>query len=116
MSLLIVEQAIAIFVLATSYEQVDRLSVPMADIPAQLFTVLTVYFALRATRGQTSEVSQTSEVFQPKIPDRPVLFAGLTGVCLGAAFAMRYTQVLLGLSILFLWAFFFYQGRTCSPG
>ncbi len=104
----------AIFVLATSYEQVDRLSVPMADIPAQLFTILTMYFALRATRGQTSQVSQTSEVFRPEIPDRPVLFAALTGVCLGAAFAMRYTQVLLGLSILFLWALFFYQGRTRS--
>ncbi len=27
---------------------------------------------------------------------------------------MRYTQVLLGISILFLWASFFYQGRTRS--
>ncbi len=86
---------IAIFVLATSYEQVDRLSVPMADIPAQLFTILTVTFALRAARRLT------------------VLFAGLAGVCLGVAFAIRYTQVLLGISVLFLWALFFYcQGRT----
>ncbi len=91
-----VAAGIALFVLATSYEQVDRLSVPMADIPAQLFTILTVYFALRAVRGKS------------------VLFAGLTGACLGAAFAMRYTQVLLGLSILFLWAIFFYQRRTRS--
>ena len=106
--------AVAIFVLATSYEQVDRLSVPMADIPAQLFTMLTITFALRATQGGTSEVSRTSAVFRPKIPNRPILFAALTGVCLGAAFAMRYTQVLLGLSILFLWALFFCQGRTCS--
>jgi hypothetical protein len=104
----------AIFVLATSYEQVDRLSVPMADIPAQLFTILTVYFALRATRSQASEVSQTLEGFRSKIPGSPVLFAALTGVCLGVAFAMRYTQVLLGLSILFLWALFFYQQQTRS--
>jgi hypothetical protein len=86
----------AVFVLATSYEQVDRLSVPMADIPAQLFTLLTVYFALRATR---------EHVF---------LYATLTGVCLGAAFAMRYTQVLLGICVLAIWAFFWYQQRARS--
>jgi hypothetical protein len=91
-----VAAGIAVFLLATSYEQVDRLSVPMADIPAQLFTLLTVYFALRATRGHI------------------VLYASLTGVCLGAAFAMRYTQVLLGICVLVIWALFFYQQRTRS--
>jgi hypothetical protein len=75
---------------------VDRLSVPMADIPAQLLTLLAVYFALRATRGHI------------------VLYASLTGICLGAAFAMRYTQVLLGICILVLWALFFYQQQTRS--
>jgi hypothetical protein len=87
---------VALFLMATSYEQVDRLAVPMADIPAQLFTVLTIYFALRAARGQT------------------VLYASLTGLCLGMAFAMRYTQVLLGISVSVLWALFFFQQRTRS--
>jgi len=87
---------IALFLLATSYEQVDRLSVPMADIPAQLFTMLTVYFALRATRGRT------------------LLFAAFTGICLGIAFAMRYTQVLVVFSVLSVWALFFYHQRPPS--
>jgi hypothetical protein len=84
---------ITVFVLATSYEQVDRLSVPLADIPAQLLSILAVFFALRATRGRT------------------LLYASLTGVCLGVAFAVRYTQVLLAICILFLWVFHFSQGR-----
>jgi len=83
----------AVFVLATSYEQVDRLAVPMADVPAQLLTILTVYLALRTIRGQ------------------PLLFASLTGACLGVAFAMRYTQVLLGFCVLLIWAFNFYPCR-----
>ena len=81
---------IAVFVLATSYEQVDRVAVPMADIPAQLFSTLTVYFALRTTRG------------------RIVPTSCLAGLFLGAAFATRYTQVLLGISVLAIWAVFFY--------
>ena len=87
---------IALFMLASSYEQVDRLSVPMADIPAQLFTMLTVYFALRVTRGRT------------------LAFAALTGVGLGIAFAMRYTQVLVVFSVLSVWAVFFYHQRPRS--
>jgi hypothetical protein len=84
---------IAVFVLATSYEQVDRLAVPMADIPAQLFTILTIYFALRAIRGRT------------------LLFAGMTGLCLGIAFAIRYTQVLLAFSVLLVWILVHHQPR-----
>jgi len=84
---------VSVLVLATSYEQVDRLSVPMADIPAQLFTMLTVIFALRATRRKT------------------ILFATLTGVCLGIAFALRYTQVLMALCVLLVWVAHFYRVR-----
>jgi hypothetical protein len=84
---------ISVFILATSYEQVDRLSVPMADIPAQLFTMLTVIFALRATRGRT------------------VLYATLTGMCLGIAFALRYTQVLMALCVLLVWVVHFFRVR-----
>lgn len=82
---------IAVFVLATSYEQVDRLAVPMADVPSQLFTTLTILFALRATRGRT------------------VLFASLSGLCLGIAFAIRHTQVLLLLSVLFIWVWLWFS-------
>ncbi len=39
--------ALAVALLATSPEHVDRLLVPMADAPAQLFSVLTLLFALR---------------------------------------------------------------------
>jgi hypothetical protein len=75
---------VAVFVLATSYQQVVNLAVPMADIPSQLFTILSVGFALRASRGQTYRC------------------AALSGLCWGAAFAVRYTQVLLAGGILFL--------------
>jgi 4-amino-4-deoxy-L-arabinose transferase-like glycosyltransferase len=84
---------IAVFVLATSYEQIDRLSVPMADIPAQLFTMLTVGFALRATRGES------------------ILNLALTGVCLGVAFALRYTQALMVFCVLLVWVLYLYRQR-----
>lgn len=75
---------VAVFLLATSREYVDRLLVPMADVSSQLFTTLAVCCALRAARGRT------------------LLFACLSGLCLGAAFAARYTQVLTAASLLFL--------------
>lgn len=75
---------IAAILLATSFQQTERLVVPMADIPAQVFTVLTFVFAFRATRSRTS------------------LFSALAGICLGLAFAIRYTQVLIGPAILVL--------------
>jgi len=73
---------LAVFVLATSHQQIERLAVPMADIPAQLFSMLTVYFALRTLHK----------------PARRAAFAA--GLCLGMAFAVRYTQVLLAISLL----------------
>ncbi|GAB4544767.1 MAG: hypothetical protein Kow0063_38590 [Anaerolineae bacterium] len=87
---------IAVFVLATSYEQVDRLSVPMADIPAQLFTMLVVILALRTPRGWSR------------------LLAALAGVCLGVAFALRYTQVLIVVCVLTIWGLRFH-GQQPQP-
>jgi hypothetical protein len=75
---------LAVFILATSYQQIERLSVAMSDASSQLFTMLTIYFALRGLRART------------------VWPATLAGVCLGVAFAMRYTQVLVAFSALFL--------------
>jgi hypothetical protein len=73
---------LAVFVLATSRQQIERLAVPMADIPAQLFSLLTIYFALRAIRQPARR------------------YAFVAGLCLGMAFAVRYTQVLLAVSLL----------------
>jgi len=77
---------LAVFTLATSYQQVYWLAVPMADVSSQLFTMLTIYFALKSAHSGT----------------RRVVYAGLSGLALGAAFAMRYTQVLLAFSVVFL--------------
>jgi hypothetical protein len=71
--------ALAAFCLSTSYEFIDRLVVPMADASAQLFTTLTILFLLRAMRG------------------RPRLHAALAGVCLGVAYLIRHTQLVLCL-------------------
>lgn len=71
----------AAFLLATSYEQIDRLLVPMADATAQLFTTLTVLFALVAAhKGQRS-------------------YTVLAGLAWGLAYLVRHTQLVLGISM-----------------
>ena len=74
--------AVALLLLATSRQQIEWLAVPMADIPAQLCSTLAVASALRAAHG------------------RPGRMAFLAGVCLGWAFAIRYTQALLVLAVI----------------
>lgn len=76
--------AVAMALLATSPEQVDRLLVPMADAPAQLFTTLTLLFALRAWRGHP----------------RRHWNAASTGICLAWANWVRHTQLVLALPAL----------------
>ncbi len=66
---------------ATAYQQVELQMTPMADIAAQLFTLLAVGLALSA-RGRGAG-----------------LRAALSGLCLGIAFDIRYTQVLLAPAI-----------------
>ncbi len=90
----LVSAGIAAILLATSFQQIERLVVPMADIPAQIFTVLTFVLAFRAIRERTA------------------LFAALAGICLGIAFAVRYTQVLIGPVVLLL--FVLDYGQTHS--
>ncbi|KAB2866647.1 MAG: glycosyltransferase family 39 protein, partial [Anaerolineae bacterium] len=85
---------VAAILLATSFQQTERLVVPMADIPAQIFTVLTFVLAFRALRGRTA------------------LFATLTGICLGVAFAVRYTQVLIGPAVLLLFVLDYWETRS----
>lgn len=68
--------------LATSYEHIDRLMVPMADASASLFTMLTLLLLLRGTRG------------------RHRLYALLSGFCFGWAYLIRHTQLALGMCAL----------------
>ncbi|RPI51784.1 MAG: hypothetical protein EHM56_09120, partial [Chloroflexi bacterium] len=83
--------ALAVALLATSPEQVDRLLVPMADAAAMLFTVLFLLFLLRAMRAVEEE------------PDRGL--AGwpswlLAGVALAWAYWVRHTQLVLILPVV----------------
>lgn len=81
---------VAVFLLATSFEQVSRAVVPLADISAQLFTTLTLILALKACRrGHSSSAKR-----------RTYLVALLLGLSFGLAYAVRYTQLLLTPSIL----------------
>jgi hypothetical protein len=80
--------ALAVALLATSPEHVDRLLVPMADAAAQLFTVLTLLLVLRATRH---------------LGIRYWILA-IGGICFGWAYWVRHTQLVLALPfILALW-------------
>lgn len=85
---------IAALVVATSFQQMERLVVPMADIPAQVFSVLTIAFALRAMRQRTA------------------LFSALAGLSIGMAFAIRYTQVLLGFAVLVIFLLDYLERRS----
>jgi hypothetical protein len=79
--------ALAVSLLATSPEHVDRLLVPMADATAQLFTVLTLLFALHGMR-------QLEEGRRGIVP---FLFAG---VSFAWAYWTRHTQLVLALPVL----------------
>lgn len=68
--------ALAVFILATSLEQYTRLTVPLADVAAQVFTTLALCLGLRRTPSP-----------QPLAPV-------LTGLAFGLAYAVRYTQLL----------------------
>jgi hypothetical protein len=74
--------AFAAYCLATSYEHIDRLVVPMADASTALFTVLALLLLLRGMRG------------------RHRLYAVLSGFCFGWAYFIRHTQLVLGLCVV----------------
>jgi hypothetical protein len=76
--------ALTIGLLATSPEHVDRLLVPMADAPAQLFTVLTLLFALRAMRQAGSRY----------------WILAIAGACFAWAYWVRHTQLVLALPVI----------------
>ncbi len=82
----VVVGAAAVFALATSAEQFLRLSAPLADGAAQVFTALAVTLTLWSVRRTTPATRLRMLV---------ALGAGV-GAALGAAYAVRYTQVLIG--------------------
>lgn len=69
--------AVTVCLTATSYQQVEWQLIPMADIASQLFSILALTLALRA-RGRGAYAR-----------------AALSGLCIGIAFSVRYTQVLI---------------------
>jgi len=118
--------AVAVFLLATSYAQIERLVVPMADAAAQLFTVLTVLLWLQAMRspavsqagqamrspaicavppsfrrGQAGRAVRRPQTLQPS-SRRGYVWALLAGLSFGAAYLVRHTQLVLAASVLLL--------------
>ena len=75
----------AVFLLATSYAQIERLVVPMADAAAQLLTVWTVWIWLRALRASSIA--------------RRYLWAAVAGSSFGLAYLVRHTQLVLALAV-----------------
>lgn len=85
----------AAFALATAGEMFLRLAVPLADGAAVVFTTLGVVLTLWAVRR-----------LRPAAPLPAVALLGaVVGLALGAAYAVRYTQVLIGPGLaLVAWA------------
>jgi hypothetical protein len=79
---------LAVVLLATSPEHVDRLLVPMADASAQLFTVLSLLFLLRASRSRE----------QDHWPG--LAWWALAGASFAWAYWVRHTQLVLVLPAL----------------
>lgn len=76
--------AFAVLLLATTPKQIQLALVPMSDVPAQLFCVLAVWCALRISRQ-----------FVAPHGARNLVFAGLCGVCLGVAYLIRHSALVL---------------------
>jgi hypothetical protein len=92
---------IAIFITASSYQQVEWQMTPMADIAAQLFSLLALLLAFRshdlAIKEQKESRMRFRRVPQYKLPS--LWLAGLSGLALGIAFDIRYTQVLIAIAL-----------------
>lgn len=84
--------ALAVALLATSPEQVDRLLVPMADAPAQLFTTLTLFFALRGMHQMEGSRQRSAINGQWS--------ALAAGICFAWAYWARHTQLVLALPVV----------------
>ena len=82
--------ALTVFFTATSYQQVEWQLIPMADLAAQVFSLLALALALR---GEGDRLRYSPSPFPP------LVFAALAGACIGIAFGIRYTQVLIAPAV-----------------
>ncbi len=98
--------ALAVALTATSYQQVEWQLIPMADIAAQLFSLLAVALAMRAGYAAiavtTHSVAQRLTGVAQRTLIRRLALAALSGIALGIAFDVRYTQVLIAPALLFV--------------
>lgn len=93
--------ALTIFLTATSYQQIEWQLIPMADIAAQLFSLLALVLAIRSQQSATPDPLTREVSFPPR--SRPyalrLVLLALAGLCIGIAFGIRYTQVLIAPAI-----------------
>ena len=100
----LVAGALAVALLATSFEQTIRLAVPLADVSAQFFSMLSLGLALLATLP--SKENRRNGTGQPSssVPFRQSSssLAILAGTTFALAYTIRYTQFLLFPAFLYL--------------
>ncbi len=101
--------AFAAVLLLTSLEQTIRLSIPLADLAAQLFTTLAIIVAFRAS----SSVGKKRFGFW----DFGIWDFLICGLCAGLAFVTRYTQLLIvpGLLLILIHAAVQPEGGLHDP-
>lgn len=76
---------------ATGYQQVEWQMIPMADIASQVFSIMSLLLALTSARGRGAVST---------------LAAVTSGMALGIAFDVRYTQILVAPALAWaLWGF-----------
>jgi hypothetical protein len=94
--------ALTVALLATSPERVDRLLVPMADAPAELFTALTLLFLLRGMKDW--------EIGKSGLRDW-----ALAGICFAWAYWVRHTQLVLALPVVLALMLASWQRKRRAP-
>ncbi len=114
--------AVAVALLATSWEQVDRSIVPLVDVQAQLFSVLAMLFTIKGARLLEQVDVGSMAIDLRGLPDleglektnrhKPAIrfsvptaycflpYALLAGLSLGAAYFVRHTQLLLAVPMV----------------
>jgi hypothetical protein len=89
--------AISVALLATSWEMVDRSLVPLVDAQAQLFSTLAILLVLRLTN---THYAITNTHYAIRRTAYCIVRVACVGVMLGAAYAIRHTQLLLAIPIV----------------
>jgi len=102
--------ALSACLLATSFEQIDRLLVPMADVSAQIATLLALVCGLTAWRLRRTFGASAARLSSPKsqsnaqssrcAANRALAWGLVGGACFGLAYLIRHTQLLLALPIM----------------